>query len=1093
MKRAVFSSRCILVTLVVLFCAAVLLFTPQIMQAKTSGYWSSPRAKTASGYATMSRKDLDLSNILIPFTNYAVFGNTDLGDAGGEWPRGSGEMYLFGAGIWVGGTINDEAAIYTNQYDINSLPFIDPRVAIGYNTSGGTEEFSPLTDLYISNRLEGATWPLDKIVSLQDSYCSFDDMNSDRFDTGPGSNSDNGPLGVQVWQTSYSWNYSFNRDIIFVNYKVTNARPDGKTIYNCYVGVVCDPDVGPTANDDLVGFDQSRNLGYAYDSDGFEPGWAHVPGYIGFTFLESPLATNYVDWNGNGIIDTLATGEIDASVTVDYHGVQTHDIAPGDVLGLTAFKTFNLQAGDPNNEIEKYLVMAGHNYPDTGLQEYNPFEEAEVPSDQRFFQSTGPFTLAPGDTVSMVVAIVAGSTLEALQTVADQAKTIYDNNFILPSAPEHPEVTVVPGDKKVYISWENNAEQSKDPYYVFTSDPTSLLYDAKYKEQDFEGYRVWRSRTGLVGDWELLAEYDKTSFTPRSAAITRLAGEWTGTVSYDAGTVEGYILAYGGTGLFSGHEYLLRVNSDNTFSVSDVTLGGIDLPLASVADHWYETGDTPPSFEVFDNEMNSMVDSTGAQYFDGCYLCFGGMVLSFTGPAPSENVIFRIVGRVEESEGENSGLRYAYIDSNLTNGVTYYYDVTAYDFQITSPHSLENGIEGIAVVPRTDAGDYALPSVDVTAEHTAGSGDGSVTISIANPLSVTGDTYEVHFAADDDGAIYWYLKNVDTGETVLDKMYNQAGDDNYPIVDGLKVVVAGPSLGVKFVDEVRNAEGPVDPKPEDHKGDNLWYSLNSTKDWYCDETGGHQDLGRLAWGHPELLGDHDYEVRFTENGSVAFDLNTDLHKLTSRVPFELWDIGYTPDDPSDDVRLSIYILDDDADNAWDYGEGIYGTTDPYDETLDFLDWTASRAFGRLVFNDYSGETTAPAAGTVVRLTTNKPNTSEDVYGFGTSKATALSKSDADLSKIKVVPNPYLVRNRWEPSADYSKLQFTHLPEKCTIRIYTLAGNLVQTLEHDGAESHSGTEDWDLLSKDNQKVSSGLYIFHVESGVGDKVGKFAIVR
>jgi len=105
----------------------------------------------------------------------------------------------------------------------------------------------------------------------------------------------------------------------------------------------------------------------------------------------------------------------------------------------------------------------------------------------------------------------------------------------------------------------------------------------------------------------------------------------------------------------------------------------------------------------------------------------------------------------------------------------------------------------------------------------------------------------------------------------------------------------------------------------------------------------------------------------------------------------------------------------------------------------------------------------------------------------------LSKSDADLSKIKVVPNPYLVRNRWEPSADYSKLQFTHLPEKCTIRIYTLAGNLVQTLEHDGAESHSGTEDWDLLSKDNQKVSSGLYIFHVESGVGDKVGKFAIVR
>ncbi|OPX31251.1 MAG: hypothetical protein B1H40_04320 [Candidatus Latescibacteria bacterium 4484_181] len=127
-----------------------------------------------------------------------------------------------------------------------------------------------------------------------------------------------------------------------------------------------------------------------------------------------------MDWNGNGTIDTLANGEIDMSVAVDYHGVQTHDIAPGDVLGLT------------------------------------------------------PFTLAPGDTVSMVVAIVAASTLEELQKVADQAKMIYDNHFILPSAPEHPKVTVVPGDRKVYISWENNAELSKD----------------KYREQDFEGYRV---------------------------------------------------------------------------------------------------------------------------------------------------------------------------------------------------------------------------------------------------------------------------------------------------------------------------------------------------------------------------------------------------------------------------------------------------------------------------------------------------------------------------------------------------------------------------------------------------------------------------
>ena len=1088
MKRAVFSSRCILVTLVVLFCAAVFLLTPQIMQAKTSGHWSGPRAKTASGYATMSRKDLDLSNILIPFTNYAVFGGTELGDAGGEWPRGSGEKYIYGAGIWVGGTINDEAAIYTSQYDINSLPFTDPRVAIGYNTSGGTEEFSPLTDLYISNKLEGATWPLDKIVSLQDSYCSFDDMNSDRFDTGPGSNSDNGPLGVQVMQTSYSWNYSFNRDIIFVNYKVTNARPDGKTIYNCYVGVVCDPDVGPAANDDLVGFDQSRNLGYAYDSDGFEAGWAHIPGYIGFTFLESPIATNYVDWNGNGVIDTLATGEIDLSVTVDYHGVLTHDIAPGDVLGLTAFKTFNLQAGDPNNEIEKYLVMAGHNYPDTGLQEYNPFEEAEVPSDQRFFQSTGPFTLAPGDTVSMVVAIVAGSTLEDLQAVADQAKTIYENNFILPSAPEHPEVTVVPGDKKVYISWEDNAEQSKDPYYLFTSDPASMLYDAKYLEQDFEGYRVWRSRTGLVGDWELLADYDKSSFTPRNAVITRLAGEWTGTVDYDAGTVEGYILAYGGTGLFSGHEYLLRVNSDNTFSVSDVTLGGVDLPLASMVDHWYETGDTPPSFEVFDGDMNSMVDSTGAQYFDGCYLCFGGMVLSFTGSAPSESVVFRIVGSVEEFEGVNSGLRYAYVDSDLTNGVTYYYDVTAYDFQITSPHSLENGIEGIAVTPMSlGAG---VPEATVFEVSHTGNSTGEVIPVVANPDAVTGHTYQVTFT---DST--WNLVDKNTGTVVLADQTNQSGDDNYPVVDGLCVKVLSPPGGVDKVTYTPSG--------------NKWFSGVNWGGSYLD---GGMDLGYIFFGSTIKTGFIKVELRFSSDPSQQQDAYVYLRAGDpsygfvgmGKVPFTAWDVEtnrqinvafvenngsstqdlvWNPPSVNNGEREYLFVLNSDyGDATWDpkyKSQNMSSDADQFDVL--YAMWVIA-----------GSDPSTYQDGDVFTITPNYPNTPADVFEFDTG-ARVFTETIADLDAIKVVPNPYLVRNRWEPSAEYSRLQFTHLPEKCTIRIYTLAGNLVQTLEHDGAESHSGTEDWDLLSVDNQEVSSGIYIFHVESAVGDKVGKFAIVR
>jgi hypothetical protein len=69
------------------------------------------------------------------------------------------------------------------------------------------------------------------------------------------------------------------------------------------------------------------------------------------------------------------------------------------------------------------------------------------------------------------------------------------------------------------------------------------------------------------------------------------------------------------------------------------------------------------------------------------------------------------------------------------------------------------------------------------------------------------------------------------------------------------------------------------------------------------------------------------------------------------------------------------------------------------------------------------------------------------------------------------------------------MQFTHLPDKATIRIYTLAGDLVQTLQHQG----SGTEDWNMLSSNGQGIAPGLYFYHIESEVGEKVGKFAVVK
>jgi hypothetical protein len=106
-------------------------------------------------------------------------------------------------------------------------------------------------------------------------------------------------------------------------------------------------------------------------------------------------------------------------------------------------------------------------------------------------------------------------------------------------------------------------------------------------------------------------------------------------------------------------------------------------------------------------------------------------------------------------------------------------------------------------------------------------------------------------------------------------------------------------------------------------------------------------------------------------------------------------------------------------------------------------------------------------------------------------------------QVAVVPNPYL------GSADYTqpvrwedfeatgwveqsrRVQFINLPAQCTIRVYTLAGEHVTTIEHH--DPTRGYEDWNLVSRANQAVASGIYLFSVETDAERQVGKFVILK
>jgi hypothetical protein len=102
---------------------------------------------------------------------------------------------------------------------------------------------------------------------------------------------------------------------------------------------------------------------------------------------------------------------------------------------------------------------------------------------------------------------------------------------------------------------------------------------------------------------------------------------------------------------------------------------------------------------------------------------------------------------------------------------------------------------------------------------------------------------------------------------------------------------------------------------------------------------------------------------------------------------------------------------------------------------------------------------------------------------------------ASASAVRVVPNPYVLRAGWETAGGESKLQFVNIPRSSVIRIYDAAGGYINTIRPNSFSdgSAAGTADWNLKDSDGEDVVSGIYIYKLESGVGEKYGRFIVVR
>lgn len=98
--------------------------------------------------------------------------------------------------------------------------------------------------------------------------------------------------------------------------------------------------------------------------------------------------------------------------------------------------------------------------------------------------------------------------------------------------------------------------------------------------------------------------------------------------------------------------------------------------------------------------------------------------------------------------------------------------------------------------------------------------------------------------------------------------------------------------------------------------------------------------------------------------------------------------------------------------------------------------------------------------------------------------------------IRVVPNPFVVKAPWDftPTQDNpseERLQFQNVPLGAKITVFNLAGDKIIELKQQGSD---GYVNWDLITRNTQKVVSGTYLYVVEADNGDTfIDKFVVVR
>jgi hypothetical protein len=426
--------------------------------------------------------------------------------------------------------------------------------------------------------------------------------------------------------------------------------------------------------------------------------------------------------------------------------------------------------------------------------------------------------------------------------------------------------------------------------------------------------------------------------------------------------------------------------------------------------------------------------------------------------------------------GDDTGIRHTYEDTDVKNGITYSYTIVAYDRGETDIYSLESA-RGTSIADRnfatvTPSPDYLgkTPADLETLDHIQGNGKGDILITIVDDKILTKDIYELQFQG--EPASSFDLINLSTTQTLLSGIPINVEDN--PVIDGFQISV----LSEKKIGGIKSV---TDGFGFDVLGQG---KSDSTGSWFV-------SISPFPSSSLESRV-HDYEIRFTEQGATAYSWGPPNISVASfPVNFEVWDVT-----TGVNQEICFQVKDDNNNQQWEEGELIFIVREAYPDpdigepiTATFPDNFPYQV--NIINTPQDSLRIPPQSGDVVKIESYRSLSSNDVFNFKL-KSPGFNENLVNLSEIRVVPNPYIVGAEWEQLQNVHQVRFMFLPPVCVINIYSISGELVNSIQRNSYQT--GDELFNLVNFSKQALAFGIYVYVVSIPDGDKyTGKFAIIR